>query len=86
MIIERSPRFDRAYHKLAPEVKERFREKLRLVVSSNLTHPSLRIKKIKGAENILEGSIDMDHRFTFEKIEGGIRLRVIGPHKVVERP
>lgn len=86
MIIERSPRFDRAYKKLSGEVNDRFKEKLKLLESSNFTHPSLRIKKIKGTGNIWEASIDMNHRFTFEKIEGGIKLRVIGPHKVLHAP
>lgn len=86
MIVELTPRFENAYRKTTPEVRKRFEEKMRLLISSNLRHPSLRIKKIKGTGNIWEASIDMNHRFTFEKIEGGIRLRVIGPHKVVESP
>ncbi|MBI5189121.1 MAG: hypothetical protein HZA22_00405 [Nitrospirae bacterium] len=86
MTVEFTPRFERAYRKLTPEVQARFEEKMRLLIASNLRHPSLRIKKVKGSGNIWEGSIDMNYRFTFEPIEGGIRLRVIGPHKVVENP
>jgi len=84
--VERSPGFDRAYKKLPGEVRERFKEKLRLLEASLFTHPSLRVKKIKGTANIWEASIDMNHRFTFEKIKGGIRLRVIGPHKIMNAP
>lgn len=62
------------------------RQKLELLIPSNLTHPSLRVKRIKGTEGIWEASIDMAHRFTFEKIEGGIRLRVIGPHAILDNP
>ncbi len=86
MRIERSPRFDRAYKKLPKAVRERFKEKLILLDVSNFSHPSLRVKKIKGTVNIWEASIEMNHRCTFEKMEGGIRLRVIGPHKVVNTP
>lgn len=86
MKVERSPRFDRTYKKLPQGVQERFKEKLRLLEASNFTHPSVRVKKIKGTAHIWEASIDMNHRFTFEKIEGGIRLRVIGPHKVITKP
>lgn len=86
MRIIRSPRFDKAYRSLPNEVKERFKEKIRLMVSSRFTHPSLRIKKIKGAPGIWEATIDMNHRFTFEKLEGAIRLRVIGKHDVIDRP
>lgn len=86
MRIIRSPRFDRTYRRLPQEVQERFKEKIRLLASSNLTHPSLRIKKIKGAPGIWEATIDMNHRFTFEKMEDAIRLRVIGKHDVIEKP
>jgi len=86
MKVERSQRFGRAYKKLPEEIRKRFKEKLRLLEASNFTHPSLRVKKIKGTANIWEASIDMNHRFTFEKIEEGIRLRVIGPHKVLYTP
>jgi hypothetical protein len=84
--VERSPRFDRIYRKLPRQVRERFKEKLRLLEASSFAHPSLRVKKIKGTTHIWEASIDMSHRFTFEKIEGGIRLRVIGPHKIIDKP
>lgn len=86
MIIVRSPRFDRAYKKLPPDVQRQFQQKLDLLVSSNLMHPSLRVKRIKGTEGIWEASIDMAHRFTFEKIKGGLRLRVIGRHAVLDNP
>ncbi len=88
MIVVRSPRFDRAYKTLPPDVRKQFKQKFEMLVSSNLTHPSLRIKRIKGTDGIWEASIDMAHRFTFEKIEGGIRLRVrvIGPHAVLNNP
>ena len=86
MTIVRSPRFDRAYKKLPQDVRRQFQQKLELLVSSNLMHPSLRVKRIKGTEGIWEASIDMGHRFTFEKIKGGIRLRVIGPHAILNNP
>jgi hypothetical protein len=86
MIVVRSPRFDRAYKKLSAEVRERFKDKFQLLAASNFTHPSLRVKRIRGTDGIWEASIDMAHRFTFEKIEGGIRLRVVGPHEVLNNP
>jgi mRNA-degrading endonuclease RelE of RelBE toxin-antitoxin system len=86
MKIVRSPRFDRAYRKLPPEIRKKFQEKVRLLVESNLTHPSLRIKKIQGTDRIFEASIDLKYRFTFEKIEAGLCLRVIGDHEVLGKP
>ncbi|MBI5410988.1 MAG: hypothetical protein HZA21_03250 [Nitrospirae bacterium] len=86
MIIVRSPRFGRAYKKLPPDVQRQFQQKLELLVSSNLMHPSLRVKRIKGTEGIWEAGIDMAHRVTFEKIEGGLRIRVIGRHAILDNP
>ena len=54
MKIVRSPRFDRAYKKLPEEVKKIFKEKMRLLIQSQFTHPSLRIKKIKGTDTIAQ--------------------------------
>ena len=86
MKIVRSPRFDRAYRKLPGEVRDQFRRKLRLLVDSRFSHPSLRVKRIQGTADIWEASIDMNHRFTFQKIEGGVLLRVVGPHDVLGNP
>ena len=86
MRIIRSPRFDRAYRSLPKKVQERFKEKIRLLASSKFTHPSLRVKKMKGAPGIWEATIDMNHRFTFEKMDDAIKLRVIGKHNVLEKP
>lgn len=86
MKVVRSPRFDRAYKKLPEQVRDQFRKKLRLLVESHFAHPSLRVKRIQGTTDIWEASIDMNHRFTFQKIEGGILLRVIGPHEVLDNP
>lgn len=54
MKVLRSPRFDRAYRKLHEDVKKIFKEKIRLLIQSQFTHPSLRIKKIKGTDTIWE--------------------------------
>ena len=86
MKIIRSPRFDRAYKKLPNEIKELFKNKFRLFISSNMKHPSLRVKRIKGTKDIWEASIGMNYRFTFQKIESNVNLRVICGHKVVEKP
>lgn len=87
MKIYRTPRFDRSYRKLPPEVREKFKEKIRLLTSSQMKHPSLRVKKLRGTAGIYEASIDMAHRFTFEKRKDGVLLRVIGGHDdVLSRP
>lgn len=86
MKIVRSSRFDRKYRKLPVTIQRKFNEKIRVLVSSNYAHPSLRVKRIKGTSSIWEASIDMDYRFTFEKLDDGIKLRNIGKHPVIENP
>ncbi|MHB1382084.1 MAG: type II toxin-antitoxin system RelE/ParE family toxin [Thermoleophilia bacterium] len=86
MKIYRTPRFDRAYRKLPPDVRVQFKKKIRLLAASDLRHPSLRVKKIRGTAGIYEASINIAYRFTFEMRDDGILLRVIGSHDVLERP
>lgn len=86
MKIVRLSRFDRKYRKLPATIQRKFNEKMRVLVSSNYAHPSLRVKRIKGTSSIWEASIDMDYRFTFEKLDDGIKLRNIGKHPVIESP
>ncbi len=56
------------------------------VVSPPIRQPSLRVKRIRGTKRIWEASIDMDYRFTFEMIDGGILLRVIGKRAILSQP
>ena len=86
MIVVRSPCLDRACKKLPEEVRDQFRRKLRHFVDFRFTHPSLRVKRAQGTADIWEASIALNHHFTFQKIEGGIRRRVIGPHVVLANP
>ena len=86
MTIHWSEPFRRDFRKLPKEVQGAFEEKLRLAVSSNLTHPSLRIKKMQGHPFIWEGSVTMNYRFTFQKTEAGIFLRRIGTHDMLRNP
>ncbi len=50
------------------------------------SHPSLRVKKIKGTPGIWEMSITMNYRITFEILEDEIYLRRIGTHDVLDHP
>ena len=58
----------------------------RVLVGPGLPSRPLLVEQIQGTTDIWEASIDMNHRFTFQKIEGGILLRVIGPHEVLDNP
>jgi mRNA interferase RelE/StbE len=54
------------------------------LLGQNLTHPSLRVKKLRGREGVYEGSVNMSYRFLF-RIEGdNLILERIGPHKILD--
>jgi len=56
-----------------------------VLLSEDLSHPSLHTKKIKGKEAIWELRVDLHYRLTFEHIEDTIFLRVVGNHDEVLR-
>lgn len=86
MLIERSNHFKKCFKRLPDEIQKIFLKKLKLLIQSRLTHPSLRIKKMQGTEGIWEASLTMNYRMTFELIEGGIFLRKIGTHDILNQP
>ena len=86
MILERSNHFKKCFKKIPHSIQELFEEKLSLMLDSNFSHPSLRIKKMKGTKDIWEMSVTMNYRMTFQFLEGGILLRKIGTHDILDNP
>ena len=85
MILARTRRFQRDYARLPPPLQERARKQLALLLA-NPRHPSLRIKKVKGYENLWEGRITQQYRVTF-RIEGEtVLLLRIGTHDLLRQP
>jgi mRNA interferase RelE/StbE len=85
MKIERTERFKRDFLRL-PATIQRHTEKQLVRLVDDPHHPSLRIKKMEGAENIWEGRITKGYRFTFE-VEGDTYvLRRIGTHDILKTP
>lgn len=75
-----SDNFKQSVEKLPKEIKRLLVKKLKLMIE-NPSHPSLRVKKLKGRKDgIFEASINMDIRMTWEYIDNGILLRNIGEH------
>ena len=79
MIFERTTRFKRAAKKLSARDRDRLAKALALY-EADPSHSSLGIKRMQGTKSIWEGRASDAVRFTFEKIDGGILLRNIGPH------
>ena len=86
MIFERTSRFKRAAKKLTAQDRGRLATAL-LRYEENPSHPSLGVRRIQGTTDIWEGRASDSIRFTFEKIDGGIILRNVGPHDAtLKRP
>ena len=86
MTIQTSNHFKKCFKNLPSDIQDLFAQKLKLLISSHLAHPSLRVKKMKGTSSIWEFSVTMNYRVTFEMIEGGIFLRKIGTHDMLNQP
>ena len=73
------------FSKLPKEIREATYQKLELM-TTNFSHPSLQIKKMKGTHSIWEMRLSLSYRLTFEVGEDSILLRKIGAHDVLRNP
>lgn len=81
--ITYSDRFTKHYKKLTKQEQEQFKQKLKLFVS-NPYHPSLRVKRIQGADDLFEFSVNMDIRVIwYYEGEDLVALVDIGHHNVL---
>lgn len=86
MIVESSSRFRRAYRKLTPAERDRVSEAIERMVA-DLTHPSLRVKRMQGTAELWEARASAALRITFIRISGGISLSNVGAHDpTLKRP
>ena len=83
--ITYSKAFKKHYKKLSDTEKKQTKKKLKFFVE-NPTHPSLRTKKIKGADRIWESSVNMDIRIIwFYENNELIFLLDIGHHDILDK-
>lgn len=78
-------RFEKDYDALPSDVKESVDEKLRMFVS-NQRHPSLRVKKMEGAQDIWEMRVTDNYRITFQMSKDSVILRRVGTHDILRKP
>lgn len=87
--LQPSRRFAREALKLSPELRRILQRKLDLFCEDP-SHPSLRVKKVKGRKGVWELSITEQYRVTFEWTrKGGIRIAILrraGTHEILKRP
>ena len=79
-----SKRFKKEYNNLPKEIQKAFGQKLQLFLK-DISHPSLRVKRIQGTKNRWEGSVTMKYRFTFEFSENTLIFRAIGTHDILNQ-
>lgn len=84
MQFEFTERFKREYKKLSSEVRKQAQQQFQRLLDDP-THPSLRVKRVQGTDNIWEASVNMSVRFTFHVRGDSYVLRTIGDHKRVFR-
>ena len=77
-----SRRFKKDYNKLPKKIQKAFDQKLQLLLQ-NMSHPSLRMKRIQGTKTLWEGSVTMKYRFTFQFPENTLIFRTIGTHDIL---
>jgi mRNA interferase RelE/StbE len=91
MIYRRSINFREDFERLPPDIQDIARQKFRLF-QDNPRHPSLRIKKMAGREDIWEGHITQAYVFTFQWLEDPqtgeaiAYFRRIGSHQIYDNP
>jgi hypothetical protein len=79
LIFGRTARFKRAAKKLSAPDRGRLADALSRY-ERDPAHPSLHVKRVQETAGVWEARASLSIRFTFEKIEGGILLRNVGPH------
>ncbi len=85
MRVQTTPAFDRDYARLPGEIKDAVDKQLALLLS-NPRHPSLRLKKIRGTEDIWEVRVTRSHRISLTMAGDTFILRRLGPHDVLREP
>ena len=77
-------RFHKSYRHLPQSIQRKVDKQLNLLVA-NFRHPSLQVKRIKGASGVWEARVDLHYRMTFETAGDAVFLRVVGNHDDVLR-
>jgi mRNA interferase RelE/StbE len=79
MRIARTENFNKAWKRLDEDQKALARKAIGNM-TRDIRYPALRVKKIKGTENIWEARVSLSLRITFQIDSDIITLRNIGQH------
>ena len=85
MQLRRTKRFVKDYAALPDELRGRTEKAISVLLKSP-HHPSLRIKKMEGQEDIWELRVSYSYRLTFQISGDTYILRRVGTHDVLKKP
>ncbi|OIO39288.1 MAG: hypothetical protein AUJ71_01095 [Candidatus Omnitrophica bacterium CG1_02_49_16] len=77
-----SKTYEKAFARLPKEIREAAYEKIAFFLKDP-SHPSLRVKKIKGTSYVWEMSVTMNYRITLQIGEDEVILRTTGTHDIL---
>ena len=84
MQLIQTTHFERDYKKLPASIQKRTDEKLKFLVQ-NVSHPSLRVKRVQKYKGVFEGSVTKNYRFFFQVTTQGYILLRVGKHDILEK-
>ena len=76
--------FKKDFRQLPVTLQNKTEQKIRLLIE-NISHPSLRVKKVRKYKNVLEGTINKNYRILFQLTSDGIIFLRIGKHDILEQ-
>lgn len=76
MLFRRTEHFKKAFRTLPKPVQEKAVKAFRLM-QDNLRHPSLHIKRVQATDDIWEGRVDRQYRFTFQIVKEGDQTVIV---------
>ncbi len=85
MRVQTTRAFDPDFARLSNQLKDRAEKSIRLLLDDP-RHPSLRLKRMQGAERIWEARITRAYRITLQMSGEVLILRRIGTHDVLREP
>jgi mRNA-degrading endonuclease RelE of RelBE toxin-antitoxin system len=83
--LRRTKRFVKDYAALPDELRGRTEKAISVLLKSR-HHPSLRIKKMEGRQEIWELRVSYSYRLTFQISGDTYILRRVGTHDVLKKP
>jgi len=84
MELIQTAHFKRDYKKLPASIQKRTDEKLKFLVQ-NMSHPSLRVKRVQKYKGVFEGRVTRDYRFFFQPTTEGYILLRVDKHDILEK-